>query len=92
MEVKDSLIKDWQMLMSGIKQIAQKVPEFKVKVQQDKHIVINKYKVICHFINNEYIQAKVSYKGEDYLTVRHVKSHSSTVTTVLTFIQDNPNP
>jgi hypothetical protein len=31
------------MLMSGIKQIAQKVPEFKVKVQSDKKIVINKY-------------------------------------------------
>jgi hypothetical protein len=92
MELKDSLIRDWQMLMSGIKQIAQKVPEFKVKVQPDKIIVINKYKVICHFINNEYVEAKVSFKDEDYLTVRHVKSHASTVETILTFIRNNPKP
>ena len=92
MAVKEHLIKDWQMLMSGIKQIAQKVPDFKVKVQPDKVITINKYKVICHFINNEYVEAKVSFKDEDYLTVRHVNSHASTVETILSFIQNNPNP
>ncbi|MWB92962.1 hypothetical protein GON26_01180 [Flavobacterium sp. GA093] len=92
MKIKEDLITDWQMLMSGIKQIAQKVPEFKVKVLPDKKIIINKYEVICHFINNEYVEAKVSFKNEDYLSVRHVKSHASTVETILTFIRNNPNP
>jgi len=92
MHIKENLINDWQMLMSGIKQISLKVPEFKVKVLPDKTISINKYKVICHFINNEFVEAKVIYKDEDYLTVRHIKSHASTVETVLTFIRNNPNP
>lgn len=92
MKIKENLINDWQLLMSGIKQIALKVPEFKVKVKPDKTIVINKYNVVCHFINNEYVEAKVSIKDEDYLTVRHVQSHAATVETILSFIKNNPNP
>lgn len=92
MAVKEKLIEQWQMLMTGIKQIALKVPEFKVRVQPDKKIVINKYKVICHFINNEYVEVKVSYNDEDYLMVRHVSDFASTVATVLDFIRNNPNP
>lgn len=90
MELKDSLINDWQMIMSGIKQFGEKNPMFKVKVQPDKRIIINKYKVICHFINNEYVEAKVSYKEDDYLTVRHVKSYANTINIILNFIHLNP--
>jgi len=92
MKLKENLIEDWQMLMTGIKQIALKVPEFKVKVKADKTIVINQYEVICHFINNKYVEAKVSFKDEDYLSVRHVKSYSATVETILSFIRNNPKP
>jgi hypothetical protein len=90
MELKDNLIDDWQMLMSGIKQAAQKDHKFQVKVQPDKRIVINKYKVICHFINNKYVEAKVSYNDDDYLTVRHVKSYQNTINIILNFIYLNP--
>jgi hypothetical protein len=46
--------------------------------------------VICHFINNEYVEAKVSYKDDDYLTVRHVKSYANTINIILSFIHLNP--
>lgn len=92
MKLKPKLIKEWQMLMSYIEHIALKAPDFKVKVQPDKKIVINKYKVICHFINNEYVEVKVSFNDDDYLMVRHVSDFASTVETVLTFIRNNPNP
>ncbi|QSW90724.1 hypothetical protein J0383_07910 [Flavobacterium endoglycinae] len=92
MAVKEKLIEQWQILMTGIKQIALKVPEFKVKVQTNKVISINKYNVICHFINNEYVEVKVSYNDEDYLTVRHVSDFAVTTATVLDYIRNNPNP
>ncbi|GGB82789.1 hypothetical protein GCM10007424_23530 [Flavobacterium suaedae] len=90
MELKDELITDWETIMSGIKQTASKVPGWKVKVLKDKHIVINKdWKVICHFINNQFVEAVVSYQDEDYLTVRHVKLYTVTINIVLNYIKMN---
>lgn len=39
-ELSDKLINDWQLLMSGFKQIAEKVPSLKVKVTPDVSIVL----------------------------------------------------
>ncbi|KGO88405.1 hypothetical protein Q765_00365 [Flavobacterium rivuli WB 3.3-2 = DSM 21788] len=89
---KPELIKDWEMLMSGIKQTAQKQPGWLVKVRTDKYIIINKdWQVICHFINDKYVEATVSFKGEDYLKVRHVKYYTTTINIVLNYINLNAN-
>lgn len=90
MSVKPQLVKDWQMLMQGMATIARNFPKFKVKVTQDSHIVINDdWNIICHFINNEYVEGVLSYKGEDVLKVRHLKSYSATTTAILEFIENN---
>lgn len=90
MNIKENLITDWQNLMSGFKGIGSAVPSWNVEVKKNKHIVINKHwDIICHFINNEYVEAVLSYKGETYLTVRHFKKFSATVTTILEYINLN---
>lgn len=90
MTIKKSLIKDWQMLMQGMKTIASEYPVFEVKVTKDSHIIINNdWDIICHFINNEYVEAKLSFKGETVLQVRHLKKYHATACAVLQFIEDN---
>ena len=90
MAVKPQLVKDWQMLMQGMTTIARDFPKFKVKVTQDSHIVINDdWDIICYFINNEYVEGVLSYKGEEVLKVRHLKLYSATTTAILEFIENN---
>lgn len=86
-ELSDKLIKDWQLLMSGFKQIAEKVPSWEVKVTPDKHIKINNdWDIICHFINFEYIEVKLSLKGDEVMTLKHLEKYSTTVSIVLEYI------
>jgi len=90
MNPKPHLVKDWQMLMQGMKTIASQFPKFKVKVTKDSHIIINKdWDIVCHFINNDYVEAVLTYKGETCLTVRHLKSYHATTCAVLEFIENN---
>ncbi|PXY44501.1 hypothetical protein [Flavobacterium hydrophilum] len=88
--IKKSLKKDWLMLMGGMKDIASKYPIFKVEVTKESHIIINKdWDIICHFINNEYVEVVLTYKNEPCMTVRHLQSYSATASAVLQFIEDN---
>lgn len=90
MNPKPHLVEDWQMLMQGMATIARAFPKFKVKVTPDSHIVINKdWDIICRFINNEYVEGILSYKSEEVLRVRHLKSHHATSTAILEFIENN---
>lgn len=77
--------------MTGFKQIAEKIPSWDVKVSKDKEVVINKkWKIICHFINYEYIEAKLSYKDDEVMTLKHIGTkYSTTVSIVLEFINHN---
>jgi len=87
---KENLVTDWNELMRGFKGIGEFVPGWIVQVKKNNHVVINKeWDIICHFINNEYVEAVLQYNGETYLTVRHVKKYSVTVTTVLDYINNN---
>lgn len=89
-ELSDELIKEWQVLMTGFKQISLKVPSWKVKVNESKEIIINKdWCIICHFINFEYIEVKLSFKGDDVMTLKHISRYGITVGTVLEFINQN---
>ena len=86
-ELSDKLINDWQRLMSGFKIIAEKVPSWKVRVTPEKHIKINNdWDIICHFINFEYIEVRLSFKGDEVMTLKHIKKYSTTVSIVLEFI------
>lgn len=89
-ELSDELIKDWQSLMTGFKQISSKVPSWSVKVNHGKEVIINKnWSIICHFINYKYIEAKLSFKGDEVMTVKHISKYSTTVSIVLEFINWN---
>lgn len=90
-ELSTEIINDWQMLMSGILQGAQRQPTlFKVKVRPDKTIEINSASVICHFINFKYIEAIVSINEDDQvLKIRHFKSYADTINIILNFINKN---
>ena len=87
-ELSDELIKDWQYLMSGFKNIAKKVPVWEVKVKEDMHITINKkWDIICHFINWEYVEVKLKLNGDEIMTLKHTgKNYHHTVATVLDYI------
>jgi hypothetical protein len=90
MELKENLIRDWGVIMTHIKKIAKAYPKFKVTVNPEKEIIINKdWKCIVHFINNEYVEAKVFFKDDEYLSVRHLESYQATVESVLFFIDSN---
>ncbi len=92
-ELSDKLINDWQLLMSGFKQIAKKVPSWKVEVTHDKHIKINKdWDIICYFINFDYIEVRLSFKDDEVMTLKHIKkynNYTTTVNTVLDYIKRN---
>ena len=90
MILKEKLIKDWKQLMRGFSGIATAVPQWKVTVNEKEHVIINNdWDIICYFVNNEYIEAVLSYKGEVYLTVRHFKKYSATTSAILEFINMN---
>lgn len=90
-ELSDKLINDWQMLMSGFKQIAEKVPTWDVSVSKDKSVIINqKWSIICHFINFEYIEVRLSFKDDEIMTLRHIgNKYKTTILIVLEFINHN---
>ena len=86
-DISKELINEWQLLMSGFKQIANQVPKWNVKVNKDKHVIINnEWDIICHFINFEYIEVKLSLKGDEIMTLKHITKKSTTVSIVLEYI------
>lgn len=88
--LKENLVTDWNKLMRGFKGIGSAVPGWIVKLKENNHVEINKdWDIICRFINDEYVEAVLQYKGETYLTVRHIKKYSVTVTAVLDYINMN---
>lgn len=86
-ELSDELINDWQMLMSGFKQVAGKFSNWKVRVARNKHIKINEdWDIICGFINFKYIEVTLTHKKDVIMTLRHLESYGTTIGIVLEYI------
>ena len=87
-KLSNNLIDDWQKLMSGFKSVALMVPNWKVEVTTDNHIKINgDWDIVCHFINFEYIEVTLSFKNNEIMTLRHCNKYSTTVSSVLEYIE-----
>jgi hypothetical protein len=89
MNIKPQLQKDWQLLMQGMETVAKRFFKSKNVIIKDSHIIIHKdWDIASHFINNEYLEVSLSYRGENCLTVKHLISYTATTCAVLEFINN----